>query len=99
MRALPQFSTLTPFDHHPRTRLVFGINTLERLGELALELGAQKVLLVTDPGIAAAGHVERAASLLKEAGLRVQIFDRVIENPTTACVESISGGDAIRYKG
>jgi len=57
---LPQFSTLAGFDHQPRTRIVFGVDSLERLGELARELSARRVLLVTDAGIVAAGHAERA---------------------------------------
>ncbi|HMJ65747.1 MAG TPA: iron-containing alcohol dehydrogenase [Candidatus Binatia bacterium] len=83
---LPQFSTLAPFDHQPRTRLVFGVDSLEKLGEFGTELGFKKVLLVTDPGIVQAGHAERAAKILKSAGLAVTIFDNVEENPTTKCV-------------
>ena len=43
----------------PRTRVVFGAGTIDRVGELARTIGEQRVLLVTDPGIVAAGHVER----------------------------------------
>ena len=84
---LPQFSTLAAFDHQPRTRLVFGVDSLQRLGELARELPSTKVLLVTDPGIVAAGHAERALSFLQKAGLKTVLFDRTVENPTTRCVE------------
>src|SRR5688572_25873631 len=83
---LPQFSTLAPFDHQPRTRLVFGVDSLERVGELARGLGFRKVLLVTDTGIVAAGHAERARRFLTTANLEVTIFDHVEENPTTRCV-------------
>src|SRR5258708_964149 len=78
---------LPSFDHQPRTRLVFGVNSLERAGELAREIGARKVLLVTDPGILAAGHVERVRRSLEAAGLDIAIFDRARENPTTKCVD------------
>jgi len=84
---LPQFSTLAAFDHQPRTRIVFGPNSIERLGELTRELGGRKVLLVTDPGIVAAGHAERALQHLRACGINVAVFDRAIENPTTACVD------------
>lgn len=73
----------TPFDHQPRTRLVFGVGALARLGELARELGVQRVLLVTDAGLVRAGHAERASRALSDAGLRVAVFDQVRENPTT----------------
>ena len=85
---LPQFSTLAPFDHQPRTRLVFGVNCVERAGELARALPASKVLLVTDPGIVAAGHAERVQRFLEKAGLRVSVFDQSEENPTTRCVDT-----------
>lgn len=85
--SLPQFSTLAPFDHQPRTRLLFGVDSLERIGELARELAACNVLLVTDPGIVAAGHAERALRVLESGKLNVTVFDRAAENPTTRCVE------------
>ena len=85
--AFSEVLPLSAFDHRPRTRVVFGVNTVERAGELALELGAKKVLLVTDQGIVAAGHVERVHRNLKAAGLIVTVFDRARENPTTRCVD------------
>jgi alcohol dehydrogenase len=78
-----EFAPTGPFDHQPRTRLVFGAGTLERLGELAREVGGRRVLVVTDAGIVRAGHVERAVRLLEAAGLAVAVFDAVRENPTT----------------
>ena len=44
-------------------------------------------LLVTDPGIVAAGHVEQARRSLNAAGVDVTIFDAVRENPTTREVD------------
>lgn len=66
-----------------RTRVVFGAGRLIELGTIAKAEGASHVLLVTDPGIVAAGHVDRAATSLRDAGLTVTIFDGVDENPTT----------------
>jgi len=63
---------------------VFGKGTLCRLGELARELGGRRALVVTDPGIAAAGHLDRAREFLEKAGLLVTVYDSVHENPTTA---------------
>jgi alcohol dehydrogenase len=83
--SLPSHSA---FDHQPRTRLVFGINSVERIGELARDLAAQRILVVTDPGIVTAGHAHRVEHLLQAAGLGVVVFEEVIENPTTRCVEN-----------
>lgn len=71
------------FDYQPRTRLVFGADSLERVGELARDLGGRRALLVTDRGIVAAGHASRAIGFLEAAGLHVEIYDAVRENPTT----------------
>jgi len=92
--AMPQISKhkqsrlVTSFDFQPRTRLVFGVNSIERVGKLARSLGAKKILLVTDPGIVAAGHAERVHRLLKAAGLKVAVFGKARENPTTGCVDN-----------
>ncbi len=74
---------MTPFDFHPRTRIVFGPGKVESLGELAGELGARRVLVVSDPGIVAAGHAARGLAALSRAGIETQLYDSVGENPTT----------------
>lgn len=76
------------FDYHPRTRIVFGINVVERVGALAREIDAKRILLVTDPGIVAAGHAARVRAILESAGLAVTFYDQARENPTTQCVEA-----------
>ena len=69
---------LAPFDFSPRTRLVFGVGACARLGELARELEFRRTLLAADAGLRAAGHVEQAASSLRQAGVeaRRQLADR-----------------------
>jgi alcohol dehydrogenase len=79
---------LAPFDHQPTTRVVFGSNAIERVAALGRELRAQRVLVVTDPGIVEAGHAQRVEHILQAEGLGVVIFDKVRENPTTVCVEN-----------
>lgn len=71
---------------HSPVEVVFGAGTLEQVGPRAARHGAGRVLLVTDAGIVAAGHAERARRSLESAGLHVTLFDRVVENPTTAQV-------------
>ena len=84
--ALPEMS-LIPFDHQSRTRLIFGNGTLSRLGDLSREIGGTRVLVVSDPGLVKAGYVERASVYLREAGLSVEVFGSVHENPSTADVD------------
>ncbi len=94
-------SVIFGFDSRPWTRVVYGLNTIDRIGELAHELSGRRALIVTDEHIVAAGHVERACIALDAAGLEVRIFDEVRENPTTldvdACLDAAlsSGSDLI----
>lgn len=69
-------------------RLIFGAGSLRGLGRVARELGASRVLLVTDPGVAAAGHVSRAIVSISTESLHCIVFDGVEENPTTRHVEA-----------
>lgn len=78
---------LTPIEFTSRTRLVFGMGVIRQIGALLQELGAKKVLLVTDAGIVAAGHATRVQTYLQQAGLHFTVFDGARENPTTRCVE------------
>jgi alcohol dehydrogenase len=77
-----------PFDHTPRTRLVYGPGALQRLGQLVQDLGGQRVLVVSDPGITKAGYPQRALDLIRAAGLQAQLFDQVRENPSTEDVDA-----------
>jgi len=83
----PLAAALAGFDFDPRTRVVFGSGTLDRIAELACELAGRRVLLVTDKGLKAAGHESRTLQLLSQAGLVVTVFDEVQPNPTTDDVD------------
>ena len=85
---LPEHANaLSAFDHVQRTRLVFGNGTAARTGVLARELGLTHMLLVTDSGLVRAGHADGVRQALEVSGVSVTVFDEVIENPTTDCVE------------
>ena len=79
---------MIPFDFQLGTRIVFGPGTIERLGELATELGGRRVLVVSDPGVVAAGHTARGIASLEHSGLATSLFDQVHPNPTTDDVEA-----------
>lgn len=83
----PMEGLAAPFDFQPRTRLVFGVNAVERVGEIIREFGARHVLLVTDAGLVAAGHAGHVLKSLQADGVSAVVFDKVRENPTTRCVD------------
>src|SRR5436853_1015706 len=79
---------MQPFDYQPRKRIVFGPGRIEALGELASEPGARRALVVSDPGVVAAGHTAKGIAALERAGIETHLFDGVHENPTTENVEA-----------
>jgi alcohol dehydrogenase len=79
---------MLPFDYHCPTRIVFGAGKIDELGPIAAALGAKRALMVSDPGIVAAGHTQRGIDSLTRFGLAVTLFDGVGENPTTDHIEA-----------
>src|SRR5262245_47829147 len=65
------------------TRLVHGAGAITRLAEVVGEFGMTRPLLVTDPGVAAAGIADRALEHLGDA----VVFDGVRPNPDIALVD------------
>ncbi len=78
---------LPAFDFDPRTRVVYGAGSVDRLAELVHDYGGRRVLLVTDPGIERSGHVDRCLSSLAGNGTTVTVFRDVQPNPSTVDVE------------
>jgi alcohol dehydrogenase len=79
---------MVPFDFRPTTRMVFGPDKIDLLGELAGEFHVQRALVVSDPGVVAAGHTARGVAAIEAAGIRVETFTDVRENPTTDDVDA-----------
>jgi alcohol dehydrogenase class IV len=77
--------------------VIFGQGTVGRTGEVAHRLGAQRVLLVTDPGLVAAGLHRGVEQSLADAGIAVDRFDGGEAKPTleavAACVARTQGKD------
>lgn len=82
----PEF--VATFSHSPNGQVVFGPGVLADIGKLVAGLGVKRVLVVTDPGIAAAGHLQRLKAILESAGLTVATFTEVRENPDTLIVDA-----------
>lgn len=71
------------FDFQSLTRVISGAGCLERLPDCIRQVSGTRVLIVSDPGIVAAGHVARAQTLLDKAGIAHWLYDAVRENPDT----------------
>jgi alcohol dehydrogenase len=77
-----------PYEFRAPTRLVVGAGSLARLGALAADLGARRVLVVSDHGVEHAGHTAVGVRSLEAAGITVERFADFAENPGTGAVEA-----------
>jgi alcohol dehydrogenase len=76
---------------------VFGAGARHLVGRYAKNFGAHHVLIVTDPGVVAAGWMAEVASDLEAAGLTYTTFTQVTPNPRAE--EVMQGADLYRLAG
>jgi 4-hydroxybutyrate dehydrogenase len=69
------------------TDILFGVGALAQLPEELARIGCRRPLLVTDPGLRAAGLLETVSRPLGEAGVACNVFEGVEPNPVLANVE------------
>jgi len=70
------------------TRLVQRLGAIQELGTEASLLGMRRPLLVTDPGVKAAGLLDAALEALRKADCEPVVFDRVKANPGVELVDA-----------
>jgi alcohol dehydrogenase class IV len=76
------------FEFKCPTRILFGVNLVESLGEEVKALDIQRLLLVTDEGVVNAGLLERVIRSLEASAIDYTIFASVEANPTTTTVHN-----------
>src|SRR5216117_2497719 len=69
------------------TRLVQRLGAIQELGTEASLLGMRRPLLVTDPGVKAAGLLEVALESLRRSDVEPVVFDKVRANPGVQLVD------------
>jgi len=77
--------------------LLFGVGALKTVGRYVNNLGARKVLVVTDPGVMAAGWTDKVLASLEEQKIPHTVFSQVTPNPRTD--EVIKGADFYKQEG
>ena len=76
------------FQYQAGGRVIFGAGATAQVGTVIREQGARHILLVTDPGVRAAGLVEPVLSAMTAVGAAVGVFDGVEANPDTGHVQA-----------
>ncbi|OGO73737.1 MAG: hypothetical protein A3G84_05800, partial [Chloroflexi bacterium RIFCSPLOWO2_12_FULL_71_12] len=64
------------------TRVMFGRGVAQKVAEPLAQVGAKRVLIVTDPGVVRAGLVAPIEERIREAGISYEIYDGVVPDPT-----------------
>ncbi len=84
---------MSTFTFETTPRVICEVDGALRLGALCRELGAQRVLLVSDPGLQRAGLLEAPMQALREAGVEVTLYSDVQADPPEASVlEAVAAG-------
>ncbi len=68
---------------------VYGQGALSLVGRYAMNFGARKPMIVTDPGVLKVGWPEKVCAVLKEVSLHTVVFDAIQSNPRE---EQVSAG-------
>ena len=70
----------------PLPNMICGDGQIESVGKHVKKLGCSRAFVVSDPGLKAAGVLDRVTSLLEAASIEVVVFPEVPANPTFDCV-------------
>jgi len=71
-------------------RVVFGVGSLDILGDEAGKVGAGNALIVTDPGVYKAGLIDPVRERLSKAGLSVDVFSEAEPEPTATRLNAVA---------
>ena len=71
---------------HVPTRVVFGLDTVNRIGQLAAEYG-ERAFLVTEAILYEGKVINRVQDILDKKGMQHIVFDEVVPNATSRTVD------------
>ena len=70
-------------------RIIAGPGSIEGIKDVVADLGATKVLIITDKGVAGAGLIAKPKGLLEAAGIEVAVIDTTPPEPEVNQVNAI----------
>lgn len=62
-------------------QIVFGNGSIRRLGPILRGLRAERILVITDPGIKRTGIADKVVSLIRQEGLQTDLYDQAVPEP------------------
>ena len=73
----------------PPNLILFGFNTVEKVGEQAKKLGGKQAILVTDEIMAQLGLVELVKGAMEKEGCKVEVFAKVDPEPHIEAADAL----------
>lgn len=88
---------MSTFTFETTPRVICEVDGALRLGALCRELGAERVLLVSDPGLQRAGLLDAPMQALREAGVEVTLYSDVqADPPQDSVLDAVAAGHNCR---
>lgn len=83
------------FSWSPSGAIIFGNGASKKTGEELKKLGVKKATLVTDPGLVKFGIAEKIISVVREAGIELNVYDKCEPDSSveTLAEDAMKGGD------
>src|SRR5512137_2130199 len=75
----------------PPNGILFGFNTINKVGEQAKKLGGKQVLLVTDEVMVQLGYADLVKENLEKEGMKVGVFGKVDPEPHIETADALYG--------
>ena len=72
---------------HMPVRIIFGVDSIKKLGEQARNLGADRAMVVTYPDIRRIGLLDEIVNALKAVNIDSLVFEKIESNPRTSTVD------------
>src|SRR5712692_9707582 len=79
---------LESWSFHSAGQIIFGRNSVRQLGEVAKQLRAKRILIVTDRVLESAGIVDRVRQPLAESGAELEVFNGGEAEPSLRAAEA-----------
>jgi alcohol dehydrogenase class IV len=68
-------------------KIMLGVGAAREIGVECKALGGKRALIITDPGVVAAGLIEGIQESLESEGIRIGIFDKVVAEPPSRVID------------
>jgi alcohol dehydrogenase len=75
------------FEYFLPTRLVFGVGSVNKVGEFAKSLGKKTLIVTGKSSTKKTGLLDRVIAILEKNGVETVVFDEIVPNPLSSTVD------------